>query len=223
MTEAQTTTRPDTTDLIAVHGVFRDALDWAPGLIGDVPARDLARAAVVGSYYDNVLRFLTVHHDGEDALIWPKLAERAPGRTDLVDEMWADHERIHDTLQTAADVVARWTSSADPAAGRQAVSALQDLAASLLPHLDHEDEQVVPLCAEHLSPEEWAEMPGHALRAFDGDKVWLILGLIRENMTQEQRDAMLAHMPPPPRDMWINMGRDAFEQFIAQVRDDQAR
>jgi hypothetical protein len=61
-------------------------------------------------------------------------------------------------------------------------------------------------------------MPGHALAAYDGDKIWLILGLIRENMTQAQRDAMLAHMPPPPRDMWINFGNAAFDEFIAEVR-----
>ena len=37
-------------------------------------------------------------------------------------------------------------------------------------------------------------------------------------MTQQQRDGMLAHMPPPPREMWQNMGEDAFNAMIAQVR-----
>jgi hypothetical protein len=36
-------------------------------------------------------------------------------------------------------------------------------------------------------------------------------------MTQGQRDAMLEHMPPPPRDMWINFGENAFDELSAQV------
>ena len=53
---------------------------------------------------------------------------------------------------------------------------------------------------------------------FQGDKIWLIMGLIRENFTQAQSDMMLEHMPPPARQMWETMGETSFNDLIAQVR-----
>lgn len=218
MTEVQAAPKPDTTDLFAVHKVFRDALNDAPALIGETEPGDIQRTAVIASYYDNIMRFLKVHHQSEDDLIWPKLMERAPTRTGLVKGLIAEHEQIHLSLERANHEIPRWATSADPDAGRDLTAALAELSNGLIPHLDQEDADIVPLCAEYLTAEEWGEMPGHALASYDGDKVWLILGLIRENMTQAQRDAMLAHMPPPPRDMWINSGQAAFHEFIAEVR-----
>jgi hypothetical protein len=160
-----------------------------------------------------------VHHEAEDDLMWPKLLDRSPAWASLVEDLISDHEQIHESLETAETALARWASSADLARAHALTSALANLADGLIPHLDREDEEIIPLCSEHLSTEEWGEMPGHALRAFDGDKVWLILGLIREHMTPAQRDAMLAHMPPPARDMWVNIGNAAFDEFIAEVRN----
>jgi hypothetical protein len=47
--------------------------------------------------------------------------------------------------------------------------------------------------------------------------VWLILGLIRDQMTQAQRDQMLAHMPPPAVEMWTSMGEQAYKNLLAEV------
>ena len=38
-----------------------------------------------------------------------------------------------------------------------------------------------------------------------------------QRMTPEQRDAMSEHMPPPPRDMWMSFGENAFNELSAQV------
>ena len=84
-------------------------------------------------------------------------------------------------------------------------------------HLDEEERLGLPLAAEYLSAEEWGQLPGHGLRAFDGDKVWLILGLIRERMNEAQRDAMLEHMPPPVVEMWTGFGEHAFMELAAEV------
>jgi hypothetical protein len=98
------------------------------------------------------------------------------------------------------------------------IRSLQALDAVLTPHLDHEEAEVVPLATEHLTVEEWGSLAGHTLGLFEGDKVWLIMGLVRENFTQTQRDAMMEHMPPPARQMWATMGEASFRNLIAQVR-----
>ena len=55
------------------------------------------------------------------------------------------------------------------------------------------------------------------MAAFDGDKIWLILGLIRERMNDEQRTAMLEHMPPPAVEMWTSFGEQAFKDLSTEV------
>ena len=76
---------------------------------------------------------------------------------------------------------------------------------------------MLPLCAEHLSVEEWGALPGHALASFDGDKVWLILGPVPDQMAPEQRELMLANMPPPAVDMWTGFGEQAYKNLVAEV------
>ncbi len=73
------------------------------------------------------------------------------------------------------------------------------------------------LCAENLSLEEWGALPGHGMAAFQGDKIWLILGLIRQRMNDAQRAAMLEHMPPPAVEMWTGFGEQAFKDLSTQV------
>ncbi len=74
------------------------------------------------------------------------------------------------------------------------------------------------MIGEHLTIEEWGELPGHAMRNYPGDRIWLVLGLVRENMTRSQRDMMLAHMPPPAVEMWTTKGEGAFTTYMGEVR-----
>jgi hypothetical protein len=210
--------RPDVTEMYAVHGVFRDTLGAAPGLVGDIAPGDAARVGQIANYYDNILYFLEAHHDGEEAIVFPRLRERCPGEGALLDTLESEHEEALKLLAAAREALAAWPDAEDEAAARMAVAEnLEALRTPLVRHLDEEEKRALPLCAETILAEEWGQLPGHALAGFQGDKVWLILGLIRQRMTQAQRDAMLEHMPPPPRDMWINFGENAFNELSAQV------
>ena len=216
MTDLATPPRPDTSDMLAVHQVFRTALGSAPELIG--AAADAERVGLVGTYYANVLHFLEGHHEGEDLLIWPRLLARCPADAASVERISAQHHRVTPALQRSMTLVGPWAETADPARGQELVDALALLFETLVPHLDEEERYILPLCGAHLSPPEWGELPAHGLGTFRGDKIWLILGLIRENMTQHQRDEMLAHMPPPAVEMWTSMGNAAFDAFVAELR-----
>ena len=212
--------RPDVTDMYAVHRVFRDTLGAAPRLVGDIAPGDAARVDQIANYYDNILYFLEAHHDGEEVIVFPRLRERCPDDAALLDSLEEEHKEALKLLAAARGPLAEWPrADGDTAAAAQTAVAesLEALRAQLVEHLDEEETRALPLCAEHILSEEWGQLPGHALAGYQGDKVWLILGLIRQRMTQEQRDAMLEHMPPPPRDMWINFGENAFNELSAQV------
>jgi Hemerythrin HHE cation binding domain len=215
MTES-TSLRFDTTDMAAVHKVFRSSLAAAPAFVGSA-AGDAGRRTLIADYYSNVMAFLQVHHDGEEELVFPLLAERAPEERPSVDRALGQHRHVVALLGTATEAIATWAAKGDGKAS-EVVSSLGALDDELTPHLDQEEAVIVPLAAQYLTPEEWGRLPGHGLANFKGDKVWLILGLIRENMTSEQRTQMLEHMPPPARQMWETMGEASFNQMIAEVR-----
>jgi hypothetical protein len=92
------------------------------------------------------------------------------------------------------------------------------LGSELTQHLDQEEEFVLPLAAQHLTVEEWAELPAHGMRNFRGDKLWVLLGLLFEAMPPGQPEITLAHMPPALADWWRSEGEHAFTSFIADVR-----
>jgi len=212
MSETRATT--DTSDMLAVHQVFRSSFDAAPELFGSVDG-DAGRRELVTDYYANVLAFLEVHHQAEDALVFPLVAERAPEQAPLIERMRRQHDQVVALLETAHDRLTSWSDGGD---GSEVVAALGSLGDDLGPHLDDEEEHLLPVAGRHLSAEEWGALPGHGMAHFTGDKVWLILGLIREGMTDTQRREMLASMPPPAVEMWQSMGEAAFTEMIAEVR-----
>jgi hypothetical protein len=199
--------------MVVVHDVFRDTFSAATALVG---AAGDDRVELLSNFYDNVIAFLIGHHEGEDELIYPLLVDRAPEQKDLIQTVNAQHEEIHEVIESTSAAVAAWAPG-DPASQSAAAAALDALGARLRIHLGDEERELLPLCAEHVSVEEWGALPGHVLRNYTGDKIWLILGLIRERMSQAQRDAMLLKMPPPVVEMWTGFGENAFRELMAQV------
>ena len=217
MAEAAGPPRPDTTDMYAVHGVFRDTLGAAPGLVGDIAPGDSERVAVIANYYDNILSFLVAHHDGEEELVFPHLRKRCPDQGALLDQLEADHKEALALLAIARSAVDAWPGSGDAAAQSAVADSLEALRVQLSAHLDREEAKALPLASAQLTMEEWGALPGHAMAHFQGDKIWLIMGLIRERMNDAQRAAMLEHMPPPALEMWTGFGEQAFKELSNEV------
>jgi len=216
MSEQAGAPRPDVTDMYAVHGVFRDTLGSAPQLVGGVRAGDVERVALIVNYYENILSFLEAHHDAEEKLVFPLLRELCPGEDALVDRMAEQHHEAVRLLEEAQRLLQVWPAG-DAASQKAALDGLDALHAQLVDHLNQEEANVLPLAAENLSAEEWGALPGHGMANFHGDKIWLILGLIRERMTDAQRAEMLEHMPPPALDVWTGFGEQAFKDYSAIV------
>jgi Hemerythrin HHE cation binding domain len=217
---ADTPTLPlaDTSDMASLHRVFRNALNNAPRLVGPA-AGDGERAEMVGSYYDNVLRLLEVHHDGEDQLLTPRLVARAtPDECADVTRIAQQHVAVlADIAEAEAQIGSfRATPTSDNAATLG--DALTTPNASLVPHLDEEEKRVVPIASKYINVAEWGELPGHGIGNFTGDKLWLILGLIREQMTDAQRANMDEHMPPPLAEFWAQSGQQMFTDYVGALR-----
>ena len=207
----------DVSDMYAVHRALLGALDAAPECVGRA-GPDPARVEVIGSFYENVIEFLHVHHSGEDELIYPVLEERCPESRPELARVNDQHQSLYAPMDAGRSAVATWRKAASTASAQAVIDAIASIAAALRPHLAEEEAVVLPLAASWISPDEWGRQAGHNMMSFQADKPWLMLGLVREQLDQEHRDGMLAGMPPEMRTMWTEQMEPAFIAFTAEVR-----
>jgi hypothetical protein len=202
--------------MVAVHRVFRSAFGDAPRHITGAAA-DPARVQMITDFYANVFAFLHAHHEGEDSVLVPLLLDRSSEKQ-LVSRVAAQHQDILPPLADCERALQAWHDSPGERTAAALESSIATMNAVLTGHLDDEESNVLPECAAHVTGPEWGSMPGHTLGAFTGDKIWLILGLVREQMTEQQKAIMLANMPPPAVEMWTTRGNAAFDEFVGALR-----
>jgi hypothetical protein len=207
----------DTSDMADIHAVFRQALSSAPKLVLTVEPGDDVRTEFVASYYDNVLRLLHGHHEGEDELMTPKLLERLPEHAETIQRVGDQHHAVFAAVNDAEDHVAAWRANPTRANRDSAAAALMALDAVLTPHLDEEEDVIVPLAATCINVAEWGALPEHGMQTFTGDKPWLILGLVQEQMEPDKIAEMHAHMPPPVLEFWTTAGKSMFDNYVAEL------
>lgn len=136
----------DFTFMYAAHDAFHRDLRC---LTAAVEAGQTADPAVRTSWatFKNQLR---VHHTAEDTSLWPPLRQKVtrPEEAAVLDAMEAEHARL-DPLLSRVD--------ASLAADRAGLAGnAETLAAALAAHMEHEEDQALPLVEAHLGPEGWA-------------------------------------------------------------------
>jgi steroid delta-isomerase-like uncharacterized protein len=208
----------DTRDMACVHNVFRRALTDAPGQLACVTDGGTQTAEQLGTYLGEVLWLLHAHHSSEDELMYPLLVERVPESKDLFARMDAQHVAVAASVEyarQAAEALAKSGSTDDAQALADACRSVLDEAAG---HLSEEEAEVVPIASRSMTSAEWGALPGHVLSQYPGTRLWLLLGLIFEEMPDDLRDHTLAHVPPPVSEMWFAFGSDAFRDEMAVIR-----
>ncbi|HWS44336.1 MAG TPA: hemerythrin domain-containing protein [Acidimicrobiia bacterium] len=207
----------DVSDMYAAHRALIGALDAAPAYVAGA-GLDPKHVEAVGSFYENVVEFLHGHHVGEDELIYPVLEQRCPGSRSELIRIDDQHKLLHEPMDAARSAIAEWRAAPSTDNAQAVIDAVCSIAEVLRPHLAEEEAVMLPLAARWMSAEEWGRMSAHAMMTFRADKVWLPLGLVREQLDQEQREGMLAGMSPEMRTRWAEEMEPAFNAFIAEVR-----
>jgi len=208
----------DTRDMVAVHDTFRRALGDAPAQIAAVTDGDNERARQLADYMGEVLWLLHVHHEAEDQLLYPLLEQRAPEHNALFSRMEAQHASVSTSLGAASQAVEQFGKSGSCPDGQAAADACRALLAATAEHLTEEEESVLPIAAGVISLPEWAALPAHGMQQYKGNRMWLPFGLAIEEMPNEMRDNLLAHLPPPVLAMWTGGGSAAFAKEMASIR-----
>jgi hypothetical protein len=135
--------------------------------------------------------------------LWPVLLGRDPGTAALVERMERDHEQIDPTI-TALELAA--AGYRDATVDREGLlTALDGLTGTLLPHLEREETEAMPVVSATLSQAEWhAYEQEHAV----GVKTFLELGdeghWVLDGLDDEHRRVMLGVVPAVPRFLLVH-------------------
>ena len=218
--------RIDTHEMVIVHRLFRREFRLLPVMVRLVPAGDRERAAVVAGHAADMTFALHHHHTGEDLLLWPKLLARSAPRAELVQRMQAQHERVAVLLDRVEVLMTTWRSSADPNTRDELANALAQTSAALDEHLGDEENDILPLVAEHITRPEWDALTAYGKKALPkNSKSFVYLGLILEETTATERVAFLGRLPVPLRWAWRLIGHRTYRRAMTRLRtpDDSSR
>ena len=211
----------DVSDMPLMHQAFRRGLGEARSQLAFIDDGDTARAAHFADYMSDLLWLLHAHHSGEDELLYPLLVERVPEEAELFARMDAQHSSVESTLGAATAAAATYRDSGSAAEAAALADACEALLTLLGTHLTEEEDEVLPIAARSITPDEWGRLPGHALMAYGGDRIWLPFGLATEAFPSSALDAILSG-PSPIGPMWRGGGGAAFAEEMRLIRDETA-
>jgi hemerythrin-like domain-containing protein len=204
--------------MVVIHRVFRREFGLLPALIRGVAAGDVVRAKVVADHANWLLRFMHVHHSGEDELLWPVLLERVEVEADLIQRMEEQHLLVAALVPRAEEQLPGW--AADPSAqrGAELAATFEEMATVLDEHLGEEESEILPLVETHLSIEEWARLGQHASASLAPPDLMASLAAILEEADDGERAMFTAILPPPVLTMFVEQAEPAYREQMRALR-----
>jgi hemerythrin-like domain-containing protein len=214
------TTQPiDVRDMAIVHRMFRQAYDEAARLVRAAPMPSAGRVTFLADHIDLVVRGLHAHHEDEDALLYPKLIERAPEQAPMTEHVEQEHQLIKTALDAASAACATWRQRPSAATGEALAAALDQLNAVVQPHLDDEEKKVVPLAAVTLTQQEWDALGKAGMSKMPVSKRGIAAGMMLESVDAADRAYMMKAVPAPVRLLMPFLIERPWKKYAAKLRN----
>lgn len=203
----------DTRMMGIVHDALRRDLGRAIGVLSTTPCPERAQRLAIGAHVVWMMGFLHAHHHGEDEGLWPLVRDRDPLATPLLEAMQADHARVASLLAACETAARDYASGTSDDARVALLGALERLCEVLLPHLQREEDEAMPLVSVTITDAEWRavdqqyfiEPKSLAQLGFEGH--WLLDGL------EPERSQVVVHQVPPiPRLVLVHGFRRRYRQ-----------
>ena len=205
-------------DMAIVHRMFRRAYDEAARLVRANPTPSPGRVTFLADHIDLALSGLHSHHQDEDELLYPLLIERAPEQGPMTEQVEHEHQVIATALDAASAACATWRQRPSAETGEALAAALDHLNAVDQPHLDDEEQKVVPLAAVTLTQQEWDAMGKHGVAQIPRNKRGVAFGMILEPLSQADRAYMMKTLPAPVRMLYPILIERPWKKYAATLR-----
>jgi hypothetical protein len=178
-----------------IHGAFRRDLERFVDALGRFGDGDHARAAQLGTAWDNFDAQLTDHHQGEHEIAWPALAQIGVTQ-ETIDQMDAEHDRMADALAQARGAMNAFRTTATAADAATALTAVEHLRTATVEHLDHEEQEIEPAYLQHSDGPEMKAM-GKQFGKVSPAKGGTFFAWVTDGATDEEMAALTESVPKP--------------------------
>jgi hypothetical protein len=165
---SQPVREPDLRSYRAIHEALRSANEQLVVGLRSLPEAPATRVPALRRWFAGYRAELRTHHELEDEVFFPALAERVPSFERYAAELDRDHHRLDELIQlvqAALDHAASGGLEGDaPAAvdGTAHAIELRDLMAA---HLDVEDDEILPMFERHFTADEYEVLDRRALES----------------------------------------------------------
>lgn len=208
----------DVRDMAIVHRTFRRAFTEGAELVRANPEPSSQRVTFLSDHVDLGLGMLHHHHASEDELLYPLLMQRAPEHIADTERTRHQHEEVEAAISAASDACATWRAAPSAATGEALASALDSLNEALQPHLDDEEQTIVPLAAVTLTQGEWDAMGARALRGIPRKMLPVAFGMALEPLDGPDREHMKAQLPAIARLLFGPMIQRPWSKYARTLR-----
>jgi hypothetical protein len=190
----------DTRIMAIVHNSLkRDLRRVRAALTGD-PAPAGRQRRALGEHVEWLMDFLHDHHTAEDEGLWPLVRERNPEIGDLLDSLEGDHQRIAPTIGPLVVAAREYARTTGDEPRRALLTALDNLSEVLLPHLDREVDEAMPLVSASISKAEWEEWDqAKNIKPKSLPYLGIVGHWLLDDIDAEGRDVVVHQVPPIPR------------------------
>lgn len=214
-----TATEPiDVRDMAIVHRTFRSGYLEAARLVRAAPSPSAGRAAFLADHIDFGILALHIHHQGEDELLYPKLIERVPDQAPVTEQVEHEHEIIKEALDAASAACATWRERPSADNGEALAAALDHVNAVVEPHLDDEEQKIVPLAAVTLTQQEWDALGKHGAAQFPANKRAIAFGMLLDPLDEADRAHMMKALPAFVRLLYPLLIARPWKKYAATLR-----
>jgi hypothetical protein len=208
----------DVRDMAIVHRTFRNVYEESARLVRAAPTPSPGRVTFLADHIDFALAALHHHHEDEDELLYPRLIERVPEQAPMTEHVEHEHLLIKTALDAASAACAAWRERPSAGTGEALAAALDHLNTAVQPHLDDEEQKVVPLAAVTFTQQEWDEMGERGAAWIPRNKRGIAFGMILEPLDEADRAFMMRSLPAPVRLLYPVLIDRPWKKYAATLR-----
>jgi hemerythrin-like domain-containing protein len=189
---AHSPSQADTRVYQVVHKAFRLATTRLVDASDKLEPSELQR--VFGSRWSFYAAVLHHHHHTEDDKIFPALVAVRPDMGALVEKLEDDHRQLVQALEAVDSAVAALERTPDATHQKALHESMLAVRDAFFPHLDIEDEKILPAIGESIPPKQWDRMDKEALKSIPREHLPIAVGSLDDVIQRLPK----AEQPPPP-------------------------
>jgi Hemerythrin HHE cation binding domain len=145
----------DTRMMAVVHRALTRDLERADLAVTTQPYPQGRRREALGEHVAWLMRFLHEHHTGEDEGLWPMVRDRNPDAAPLLESLEADHRSITPAAERLEAAAIAYAGSGGDGERVELRDALRALTAVLIPHLEREAAEAMPVVSASITHADW--------------------------------------------------------------------